>query len=491
LSSSGSFPPRAVADVHALVKAAVRFAARESRGPRLAAPTGGGGGGNGSLELCGGGSALDPSFGPGGGGGPGWSLTLGHDHDGHDSVGDGSLVGGSLAADAAALSTTSFGLFASVSGLSGGGPGLGGHGGSDLDKSVGASGEPVSVSVQALAALVHGDSATSQPNAEDLAASWSRPGSALDTLETPSGGGGPSGEGRGGGHGGSHYGSPRGGHGGVAARAARAVGEALRRRHLTVPLVFEAHYLDQWHRASTDMFLRVDADGPPAEVPARLAEQLLLEAATRSDQGAEQRRRRTLQLRRRRAAACARLASQRWLATKEPLPPSQVVPEYCDPKDCDEASLRRASTQLLAPDVAPWRRLEQRAAASSRRPSGAAAELGGAEALEALEQALLYGDGGGAAAGDADSGRPSGWGNVRRSFALEALSGSSSRRESAALSGARSTGAESSAELVRPAKPKHALTGYKKRQAAAEEKARQAKFEGKRYPALVREAAAK
>ena len=572
----GRYPPQAVADVTALVKAALRYAARERRSERQGHPasTAGQNGrsGQGSPEIPGRGSpsALSPTPSQNNpnhtANGPGWSLTLDPNDHGDNATAAGSVAEASFSAseDDEPNSSGSLGeFFGSASGLlSGGGRGL--RSGSNSRPGSREMLEGAVVEVDALAVLVHGKQSAPATPKLDASSSYhtngpningcvgedmSRPSSSSSSsavLENGTSGGGNLAMGTGSivssGNGPLLSGSNTPTMGRSSSRAARAVSEALAKISWTIPEVFEAHYLDQWHQSSTDMFLRVDSKGPPARVDATLAVDLLLNAMTQSEREAEQLRRRTLLLRRRRIAATARQASQRWLGTKDPLPLSQVVPEYLDPSECDEVSLQRASISddlLLAPNRSSQRRTEQEGADAtsdfgatrralsrnsfSRAPvvdsSAAVGEPLNEDALEVLQEALNNdqnnADSGVAPLQQEDGGdvtpqrsiaeapstlleeaSPLKSSNRRESFTASSVGDSTpksiSSSDTEALVRADSImGDDDVVELVRPAKPKLALTGYKKQQAAAEEKVRQTKFESKHYPSFMREATSK
>jgi len=577
----GRYPPQAVADVTALVKAAIRYAARERRSerPGLPASTAGQNGksGEASSEIPGRGSpsALSPPPSQDNPNhttnGPSWSLTLDPNDHGDNATAAGSVAEASFSAseDDEPNSSGSLGeFFGSASGLlSGGGRGL--RSGSNSRPGSREKLDGALVEVDALAALVHGKQSapatpkldaissyhTSDPNINgSVVEDMSRPSSSSSSgavLESGINDGGNLAMGMGStvsmvssGNGPLLSGNNTLTMGRSSSRAARAVSEALAKISWTIPEVFEAHYLDQWHQSSTDMFLRVDSKGPPPRVDATLAVDLLLNAMTQSEREAEQLRRRTLLLRRRRIAATARQASQRWLGTKDPLPLSQVMPEYLDPSECDEVSLQRASISddlLLAPNRSPQRSFElegtdatsdlgaTRRALSRNSSSRVPAVDGGAVAeeslkgdtLEVLQETLIENQNNTATAVAVAPRNEDGSDVTLQVSSAEAPSvlleeespfNSSSRHESFTLSfdgdsTLKSTSSsdtevlvradsirlnnDEEVELVRPVKPKLAFTGYKKQQAAAEEKVRQSKFESKRYPAFAREATSK
>ena len=570
----GRYPPQAVADVTALVKAALRYAAREARNKRQDQQAS-------ATRASTSKSGLDSSEFPGRGSpsalspppshhddGPSWSLTLDpNEHSGDNATAAGSVAEASFSAseDDELNSSGSLGeFFGSASGLVSG-PGL--RSGSNSRPGSRENLEGAVVEVDALAALVHSKQSapatpkldasasyyTSDPNINgggDLNHASSSSSSSSAILKRTTSGGSDDNLAMGIG---SIVRSGNGPHlscsntptmGRSSSRAARAVSDALAKISWTIPEVFEAHYLDQWQQSSTDMFLRVDSKGPPQKVNATLAVDLLLHATAWSERDAEQLRRRTQALRRRRAAATARQASQRWLGTKDPLPPSQVVPEYLDPSECDDESLQRASVSdelFFAPsprtrgrsveegtDTRPDFGATRRAFSRNSSTRSPAVENGAVvgeplneDALEVLQETLNK-DQNNTARADAPLLSENGGDNIvpqepsaeeQNSLLEEAprLSGSSWREsftassegfstprststsssEALARAGANNLTDDAEVELVRPAKPKLALTGYKKQQAAAEDKLRQTKFESKRYPAFMKEASSK
>jgi len=137
----------------------------------------------------------------------------------------------------------------------------------------------------------------------------------------------------------------------VVARAALAVGEALRRRNLDVALAFEGDYLAAWHRAASDMFLVVSGDGAPRFVTVDDAERVLLATATLGAEEAAAWVGRTAVLRKRRQQASMRAASVAWIGTKEALPASMVQPEYLRREDVDGPGVTALANTLLPPEL--------------------------------------------------------------------------------------------------------------------------------------------
>lgn len=567
----GRYSSQAVADVTALVKAALRYAAREARNKRQGQQesttrASNSKSGLGSPEIPGRGSpsALSPPPSHNDDG-PSWSLTLDpNEHFGDNATAAGSVAEASFSAseDDELNGSGSLGeFFGSASGLVSG-PRL--RSGSNSRPGSRENLQGTVVEVDALAALVHSKQSAPATPKLDASASYytsdpningggdlnhaSSSSSAILERTTSGGSNDNLAMGMGsivrGGKGPRLSGSNTPTMGRSSSRAARAVSEALGKISWTIPEVFEAHYLNQWRQSSTDMFLMVDSKGPPPKVDATLAVDLLLHATALSERDAEQLRRRTQALRRRRVAATARQASQLWLGTKDPLPPSQVVPEYLDPSECDDESLQRAS---VSADMffAPSQRTRERSVeegtdtrpdfgatrhALSRNSSrlSPAVESGAVvgeplneDALEVLQETLNKDQNNNASVGTPllsenggdnivpqelsaeelnslleEAPRLSG-SSLRESFTASSesfstpRSTSTSSSEALARAGANNLTDDAEVELVRPAKPKLALTGYKKQQAAAEEKVRQTKFESKRYPAYMKEASSK
>jgi hypothetical protein len=233
-------------------------------------------------------------------------------------------------------------------------------------------------------------------------------------------------------------------------RAARAVKEALRRRGLTVKVVFEAEYLQTWHKSHSDMFLKVDSEGPPAVVTGAEAEALLLKAVTLGELEAAELSVRCGVLRKRREKAVMRVGSVAWIGNKEPLPQSMVVPEYLRREETEEASIA-AQASVLFGDADQEEEKEK----AQKEGTEEGEEEGRAPRKSSLRGNGKQQDGGDSSFGDPDDA-------AMADVVVGALSPS----------------------IERP--PRKATTNRLEREAEAEE---QVFFDQKRYPALTRETA--